>query len=249
MAEQKWYQRYAEGVVIAIIALPAIAAVSYLYNAASPMAQPLFYGLLAGAAVIVAGMGICILSRMPAKRTIPTTRNIEQCVHTWLHAHNIAVKNDPGEDLLFRFRITLDSEKQMTVVRGKTKFPEYVEIIADVGIRGADLCLLDQFTPEEIEEIRIEVGLELARAKLGYAGLAMPPEHFFLFRRLPIVPALTEHIFMATIYDVEAGINLVGWTFAKGKRKADQRLGNQTPLNLLSTSDDPKPEPEPLPPA
>ena len=53
----------------------------------------------------------------------------------------------------------------MTVVRGKTRFPEYVEIIADVGIRGDGLRLLEQFTPEEIEDIRMEVGLRTSSRK------------------------------------------------------------------------------------
>lgn len=242
MAEQKWYQRYAEGIVIAVIAVPAIAAVTYFYDIASPMAGPLFYGILAGASVIIAGVGVCILSRMPDRRTVPTTKNIEQCVRTWLDNHHFAVQNDPDDSLHFRLRITTDNKKAMTVFRSKKAFAEYVEIQADMSLRGDSLKLLDGFSDEEKLQCQFDIGLELARAKIGYAGLVMPPENFFLFRRVPILSGLTEAYFVAMIGDVEAAVALVLLMFVKAKQQANARTGTASPVTLPSTSDISKPE-------
>jgi len=242
MAEQTWYRRYAEGIVIAIIAVPAIAGVTYLYNVASPMAAPLFYGVLTGAAVIVAGLGVCILSRMPTKRTIPTTQNIEQCVRTWLDSHRIAVKNDPDKDLHFRLRITLDSGKQMTILRSETEFTEYVQILTFLRPGKDEQNILDQLAASEKIEMILEMQLELARAKVGYAGLAFPAENFFLFRRVPIFPGLSEFFFIAMVSDIEAAMNLVGNVFLKARLKLEERTGVTNTLTLPSTSDTPAPE-------
>jgi hypothetical protein len=241
MAEQRWYQRYAEGIVIGILACIAWGILVYLYAAASPLAGPLFFGSIAGGIVVLAGAAISILSRMPERRTIPTSKNMEKCVRTWLDNHHLAVKNDPDDKLYFRLRITADYGKQMTIFRSKKAFTEYVEIQADLSIRGEDVKILDLFTEEEKQQWFFDVGLELARAKVGYAGLAVPPVNFYLFQRVPILPGLTEAYFVSMIGNVEAAMNLVVLMFARVKQKADARTG--APLIMLpSTSDAPKPE-------
>ena len=242
MAEQKWHQRYAEGIVIGILTTAALSIIGYLNHVASPWFQPLFYGLIAAGVVLLACLGILLFKRIHVPRVVPSEKNIENCVRGWLDNHKVAVKNDPGDDLHFRLRITVDSGKLMTVLRSKKEFTNYVQILIDLGIRGEEgIKLLELFTEEERNQILFDVRLELARAKVGYSGLVMPPENFMMFRRVPILPGLTEFYFMSMIGDVEAATNLVYLMFAKAKQQAEARSGNAAPVTLPSTSDTPRP--------
>jgi hypothetical protein len=198
MAEQKWHQRYAEGIVIGILTTAVLAVIAFLYHAASPWFGAIFYGTVAGAAVLVAGIAVMMLRRLPRPRVIPSPKNIEGCVRAWLDNHHYAVKNDPAEDLYFRLRITTDSKKEMTIFRPKRGLSEYVEIQADMSLRGEQATkLLDQFSEAEKEQMVVDIAVELARAKIGYAGLGTSPDNLYLFRRVPILPGLTEFFFMA----------------------------------------------------
>ena len=244
MAEQKWHQRYAEGIVISIISTAVIALVAFLYHIASPWFGAIFYGTVAGSVVLVAGIVVMMLRRLPRPRVIPSEKNIESCVRLWLDNNHFSVQSDPKDDLHFRLTVTGDSGKIMTIFRSKGRLSEYVEIQADLGIRGDSIKLLDFFSAEEKEQLHYDILLELARAKIGYAGFTMPPENFYLFRRVPILPSLTEFYFLAVIGDVEAAVNLVVLMFRKAKQRADARTGGvDAQVTLPSTSDTPVLEP------
>lgn len=246
MAELKRHERWTENIVSGLIVCIVWAGFVYLAYKASSWYWPVFYGAIPAGVALLCCFGFILVKRIPAPRGITSSKNIESCVRAWLDNHRIAVKNDPDKDLHFRFRITLDSGKSLTVLRSKTEFPEYVQIITDLGIRGEDQKLLDQFTDQEKTQAILEIQLELARAKVGYSGLMMPPENFFLFRRVPIFPGLSEFIFIAMVSDIEAAMNLVGNVYLKARLKAEERTGAANAIMLPSTSDTPKPA---LPPA
>lgn len=243
MAEQKWHQRYAEGVVIGILSGGALLLIGYLYHISSRWFWPVFYGAIVACAVLLCCFVFLLVRRIPRVRVIPSTKNIENCVRAWLENHRFSVKNEPGDDYHFRFEITLDSGRQMTVFRSKKAFTEYVEIQAYLGMRKGDAELLDRFNSTEKQQMIFDMQLELARAKMGYAGLTMPPENFYLFRRVPILPGLTEFYFISMIGDIEAAINLVSLMFLKAKEKSDTRIGSTNPVMLPSASDVPRLEP------
>jgi hypothetical protein len=159
---------------------------------------------------------------MPPKRVMPNLENIESCVRLWLDNYKVSVKNDPSPENHFRLRITLDAGHVITVLRSKTEYPEYVQILTDLGIRGENKKLIDQFSAQEKTQILLDIKIELARAKIGYAGLVDPPEYFHLFRRIPIHPNLTEHAFMSTVGELEAATNLVLMVFLKAQHAANQ---------------------------
>lgn len=168
MAELKWHQRWSGAIVTGLIVCVVWAGIALLAHIASPWFWPLFYWMIAASAVLLCCFGFILVKRIPRARVIPFTKNIENCIRSWLDNNRIAVKNDPDTDHLhFRFRITLDLGKQLTVLCSKTEYPEYVQIITDLGIRGENQKLLDGFTdPEKVQAI-LETQLELARAKVG----------------------------------------------------------------------------------
>jgi hypothetical protein len=239
MAEQKWHQRYSEGIVIGILTAGVLSVIGYLNHVASPWFRPLFYGLIAGGIVLIACLGVMLVKHLPLPNVIPSSKNIERCVRGWLDNHKVAVKNDPGDNLHFRLRITLDSGQLLTVLRSMKEFTNYVQIFIDLGVRGENTNLLEVFTDEERNQLLFDIRVELARAKVGYSGLVMPPENFMLFRRVPILPGLTEFYFMSMIGDIEAATNLVLLMYLKAKQQADERSGNAAPVTLPSTSDTP----------
>jgi hypothetical protein len=105
----------------------------------------------------------------------------------------------------------------------RTEYQDYVQIVADLGIRGENKKLLEQFTEDEIAQVLWDIKVELARAQLGYSGLVNPPEQFFVLRRVPIHHNLTEFMFMSMVGSVEAAMNLVGLMYLKGRSEANRR--------------------------
>lgn len=223
MTESIWKRR-GEEIFIGLIVSAVWVLIGYLVHIGSPWFKPIAYGALVSCAALLSYAAIVVLIRTPRRRILPNEKNIEKCVRTWLDTYKVTVKNDPAPNADFRLRITLDSGIQITVVRLREEYNEYVQIIADLGIRGEDKKLLDSFTDAEKSQILLDLKFELTRAKLGYGGLVLPAENFHIFRRVPIHPNLTEFIFMAIVGEVEAGVNLVLLTFLKTKLAAEKNM-------------------------
>ena len=215
MSEQKWHQRYAEGIVIGVLTACILTLIGYLNHISSTWFWPFFYGLIASSLFLIVCFVFLLLKRVPRRQVIPSSKNIESCVRTWLDNHKVAVKNDPYPEGYFRFRVTLDGGVILTILRSRSDYPEYVQISCDLGIRGENIKLLEQFTEDEKTEILFDIKRELARARVGYSGLVNPPENFMIVRRVPIYPTLSEFAFMSMIYDVEAAVNLVANVFLR----------------------------------
>jgi len=225
MAQKNWFDRNRDSILTGLFVAAVWAFLTYLSAVASSWAMPIFYGFVAGAATLLCCAAFMVVRRLPSQPPI-SEKNIEACVREWLDNHKIAVRNDPYPEGHFRLRITLDSDCALTVLRSKTEYPDYVQIICDLGMRGDNQRILEMFTATQKAEILFEIKTELARAKVGYAGLVDPPESFHLFRRVPIYPTLTEFAFLSMIGDLEAARNLVFLAFLKAKHTIDQ--ANQT---------------------
>jgi hypothetical protein len=148
----------------------------------------------------------------------------------------VTVKNDPGPDLHFRLRITLDSKIEMTILRSKTENSEYFQIVAGLGFTEENQKVWNLFTEEETAQILIDLKIELARAKIGYAELQLPLDKFHVFRRVPIVPGLTEFIFMSMLGDVEAAVGLVFQTFANARLRQLKQSISKAPTAEPATA-------------
>jgi hypothetical protein len=212
------------GLELLILGLIPAGVVAYLEHIKSVWAEPVLYGM--GAGLMCSGIWVAIRAGayLPPRSIRPNTKNIEACVRSWLDTHRVGIKNDPSPESYFRFRITFDSGKVMTVVRMRDQ-PDYVQILADMSLRGDDKKLLEQLNEEEIGQILWDVRVELARAQVGYVGLIYPPENFIISRRIPIHHNLTEFIFISMLGSVEAAMNLIGLMFFKTKSEADRRKG------------------------
>jgi hypothetical protein len=234
MADAPFIKRNSEAIATGLLVCIIWAAVAYLAHIAFPWFQPLFYGLAAASAVCVAIVAVMILRRVPHPLMVPSSKNIETCVRSWLDNYKVMVKNDPFPDAHFRLRITLDGGTHLIIIRSKSDYPDYVQIVCDLGMRGDDKKFLERFTEHERTQMMFDMKLELSRAKVGYSGLIDPPEKFHIFRRVPIYPTLTEFAFMSMIGDVEAATNLVRVIFLRAKYDKDR---TSTPLTLPARSE------------
>jgi hypothetical protein len=237
MEEPNVFKRYREGIVIGVLACIAFAGISILADFHSPLFWPLFYALIAAGIVAISGIAIVLLKRVPRPLVLITERNIESCIRSWLDTHRVMVKNDPCSDAYFRLRIVIN-DKHMTIIRSKSEYQEYVEIVANLGMGGEnDRKIRDKFSNDEFTDMLVDMKVFLAQAKVGYSGLIDPPENFQVFRRVPIYPNLTEFAFMSMVNDVEAAMNLVGMIFLKHHIQADKRLQGAAPSLLVSDAD------------
>jgi hypothetical protein len=228
MSEPHWTKRYAEEIVIGLLVCVIWAGVAWLFHEGYSWALPVFYGLVAACLALVAYFGFSLTRRIPRSRVQPSLKNIEGCVRTWLDNHKVMVKNDPHSDCYFRFVITLDSGCVLVVLRSKLDYQEYVQILCDLGIRGNDQQLLEQFSEKEKTNILFDIKADLARARVGYSGLIDPPANFQCFQRVPIYPTLTEFIFMSMVGNLEAARNLVAIAFLRAR--ADKLESTTPPL-------------------
>lgn len=233
MPEPTWTKRYGEGILISSLATAACALIAYLFHQDSPWARPVFYGLISASLPLMIYFCLVITRRIPKQKITPSIENIETFVRTWLDNHKVTVKVDPHQDFYFRYRITLDSGCYLTVVRSRLEYKDYVQILCDLGMRGDDQKLLEQFSEQERIALIFDIQMELARAKVGYSGLVYPPQNFILFQRVPIYPTLNEFVFMNMIGNVEAARNLVAIVFLKAR-------SDKVPTILPSASPTPK---------
>jgi hypothetical protein len=239
VSEKSWPKRYGEEIVVGLLICVIWAAITYLCHEGSSWGVPIFYGTLTASVVLVAYFAYILCRRIPERKITPSPENIEECVHMWLDNHKIMVKNDPHPDCHFRFRVTLESSGCfLTLLRSKSEYQEYVQILCDMGMRGEEeKKLLRQFSERERLQLLLDVKTELARAKVGYQGLADPPENFQIFQRVPIYPSLSEFVFISMLGNVEAARNLVLLMLVKTK------LGQPEVIRPELISDTPKLEP------
>jgi hypothetical protein len=95
MAEPTWVKRYSEGILIGVLACIVFAGVSLLVAEHSPFFWPVFYALIAAGIVVLSGIAIVLLRRIPRLRILPSEKNIEFCVRLWLDTHKVMVKERP----------------------------------------------------------------------------------------------------------------------------------------------------------
>lgn len=110
------------------------------------------------------------------------------------------------------------------------------KFLVDASVRGEDTKLFDIFSAEERAQLFTDIKIELARAQVSYAGLVDPPEHFHIFRRVPIQHNLTEFAFMSMIGSLEAAFNLVALVLLKKGLESDKKKPNTTSPSLLASS-------------
>jgi hypothetical protein len=235
MAQKNWITRNSDAILSGLLVCLVWAIVAFLAASASPLLLPLFFGFIAGVVTLVACVSVMVARRLPKHAPI-SEANIEARIREWLDNFKVTVKNDPGPDLHFRLRITLDSKIEMTILRSKTENSEYFQIVAGLGFTEENQKVWNLFTEEETAQILIDLKIELARAKIGYAELQLPLDKFHVFRRVPIVPGLTEFIFMSMLGDVEAAVGLVFQTFANARLRQLKQSISKAPTAEPATA-------------
>ncbi|HEY6768008.1 MAG TPA: DUF2299 family protein [Candidatus Sulfotelmatobacter sp.] len=212
------FRRWAEGTLQSvvgalIIALIPGAAVTYLSHIQSAWATPVLLGLAAAALATIIILSLDAIRRLPPRRVIPSTTNIESCVRDWLNNFQYSVKKSPQDNTYFRYLVTVDSGTKMLVGRTKGDFQDYVQIRADVVPGPSDLEQIASLGLSERAALIGNIRLELARRKIGYRNLGLPANDTYIFKHIPIRESLTEHEFIAALDEVEGAAHSIGLVF------------------------------------
>jgi hypothetical protein len=159
-------------------------------------------------------LAVDAIRRLPPRRVIPNTKNIESCVRDWLNNFQCSVKKSPVETAYFRYVVTVDSGTKMLIGRTKNDFQDYIQIKCEVVPDANDLEKINGLTELERAVVVGNIRLELARRHVGYHNLAIPADDTYLFKRVPIRETLTEHEFIAAMDEVEAAAHSLALVFA-----------------------------------
>jgi hypothetical protein len=201
---------------------------------ASPWVGPALYGLGASVLLLIATLATKAINRLPRKRSIVGTDNVESHVRAWLDNFRTTVKNDPIDEALFRFTVTMDGGAKLLVGRLRGDLNGYIVVRGEVTPSEEERRYLEVLPAEVLMRMRDEIRLELARAKVGYSGIKIPLENFAIFKRIPINDALTEDSFIAKLEEVEAALNAVGAICAIGLREGATRTATASALQPAS---------------
>ena len=160
--------------------------------------------------VWLCGGVLIAVSRIPQMRTKVTAANIEQTVRDWLDKAGCSVKRDDVPETFFRFTATLLGGTIILIGRARAGLSDHVIIRGDIVNENtipkefAAAPLADQ---ERLIEL---IKLELARARVGYAGLGFPiSQQFSISKSVRITDSLKEEDFMRALWDVEAALHAV----------------------------------------
>ena len=208
---RKWIDGVGQSILATIfIALVLGVFVTWLVKIRSAWGTPLLLGLAAATMAALFAVLAKAGMRLPPKRLIPNSQNIEECIRTWLNNFNYGIKNTPDGNAHFCLLVTADSDTKMVIGRLKAeKDSEYVYIKAIIGPTGEELGNLNRLTEQEKAKLFVSIKLELSRRRIGYRGLIFPPNDFFIFKRVPISSSLTEHEFLSSVDEIEAAVNAV----------------------------------------
>lgn len=191
--------------------------VALLARNASAWAAPAIYGLSASALLAVSILAIKTIGRLPAKRPVIDLDNVEGEVRRWLDNFRTGVQNSPIAEAHFRFIVTMDGGAKLLVGRPRD-FSGYLLVRGEVIPSLDDQKVIAGLPTEAVEDIVSEIKLEMARAKVGYSGLALPITTIAILKRIPISEALTEDAFINKLEEVEAALNALGIISATGFR-------------------------------
>jgi hypothetical protein len=206
----KWFVRgLVTNITSAILVAGAGVLIGLLAKGASAWTSPVLYGLGGSALLSISLLVFSIMARLPRARRLPSTDNVESLVRLWLNNFRLAVKNDPNQEVFFRFVVTMDSGTKLLVGRPKGELSGYLIVRAEITPGPEEQRRIADLPPSESNRVLSEVRLELARAKVGYSGLALPITTIAIFKRMPIGESLSEDVFMARLEEVEAAFNAI----------------------------------------
>lgn len=240
MAELSFLRRNIEAIMTGLVTTAITGGAVALYGEYPTLLAPFAYCVACGAATLIGCIAVMILRRIPNPLPCPDQKNIEGYVRKWLDSYGLTVTRDPSEATCFRFRVQLPppDKENLTVFQMRNETPEYVLIYADMGLKGeVGEQILNTFTQREINQIIYDIKLELARAKVGYSGLCVPPTDFQIFRRLLIHPGLKESDFFSAIGEVEAAMHIVVLIYQRAVEQTRQpaQTTKQPPVLVSDT--------------
>jgi hypothetical protein len=238
MAELSFGRRNGEAIVTGLIVAGIVGCVAFLYGKYPTFLNLLTYCLICGVATFVACAAVIILKRIPKPSPMPNEENIESYIRTWLDNHRMTITKDPSPATYFRYRIQLSPDnEQLTIFRMRDENPEYIQVYTDLGLKGEEgEQILSRFSQNEINQILFEIKLELARAKVGYSGLVIPPTDFKIFRRVLIHSTLKESEFISAISEVEAAIHLVLLIYLRANQQKNYQADSPTMPPVLASN-------------
>jgi hypothetical protein len=238
MAQLSFVRRNSEAIVTGIVTACIVGGAVSLYEKYPALLIPFTYFLVCGSVAIMACVAVIGLRRIPKPLECPNGKNIDGYVRAWLDSYSFTVKNDPSDPTYFRYRVTLPppDNEQLTIFRMRTENPEYIQVFADLSMNEEGFKQLQtRISVRDMHQVLFDLKMELARAKIGYSGLVIPPLNFKVFKRVLIYSGLKESEFFSAIHEVEAAIHMVTVIYLRMlEQKGSQE--NQSPTQPESAS-------------
>ena len=244
MDAKKWVtQKIGEWVFFGLLGLGWATVLAWLKLDHSALAAPLLYGSAGACMVWVAGSLYIAISRIPRLRTRVTVDNIEHNVRAWLDRSGCSVKSDPAPETFFRLSVQSPGGCILSIGRPRSGLIEHVLIHAPIANEKTGLRELQDAPKEEQARLLELVKVELARARVGYFGLAIPlNQQFSVGKSVRITDSLDEEEFNRALWDVEAAVNAVIAVYrlwVQEINKVQARTGLMPPSASQATPSDP----------
>jgi hypothetical protein len=203
-------ETFAKWIVTGILGLAGGAVLTFLKLHQSLWAAPLLYGTAGAFMIWICGGVLIAVSRIPRMRTKVTVGNIEQTVRDWLDTAGCSVKRDDIQETFFRFTVVMAGGSTLLIGRPRRGLTDHVLVRGDI--------LNENSIPKEFQNAALDdqerlielIKLELARARVGYFGLALPiTQQFAISKNIRITDFLREEDFLRAVFDVEAAVHAV----------------------------------------
>lgn len=173
--------------------------------------SPVLYGLLGSGSVAIILVAFYGLAAIPKKQRPQTTpENVEANLRVWLDAFGISTRKVTDQDSHFALIVTLNNGTPVAIVRSK-KLDRYIVLQSTLTISPEHKTLLDKLSNGQKMQIREELAVEMARAKIGFTiepSLEPSLSGITLTRRVPITTNLAEDTFMERIDEIDEAVIL-----------------------------------------
>lgn len=177
---------------------------------------PIFKGLISFFIVLSIFMCIRILLALPLARERLTTENLESRLLGWLHKFCLTVKNNPLAAAHFCVQVSTDSDKHIFIGRSIGDWSDYLEFWAFLRpANDEEKIAIESLTQDQANWIMVNLKLELAKARIGYAGFGSLASGYRIMKRIPITEFLTEDQVINSVWEIEAILNTLYYCVVK----------------------------------
>lgn len=175
--------------------------------------MPLAYGLAGSALIGVILFTIMGLAELRSRERV-TVDNVATKVRSWIDNFQLSVRTNPLPEAYFRYEVTMRNGNVVVVARPKER-DRYIVIAGRLVSDAPTIETLSHLSVDQRQELLADMIAEMARSKVTFSNMQVPPQNIVLEHRLPISDSLTEAVLLGAIDDMDSAMALIQATVAK----------------------------------